>query len=1065
MNVVNKILKLILPASILCLLVFIPLYPKLPLIDVKNTWVYVRVEDFLVLFVLLIWLYLFIKQKVSLKTPLTLPILIFWIVGAIATVHGVIIIFPSIAGVYPNVALLAYLRHVEYLSVFFVAFSAVKSKKFVLASIWAIVGTLIGVIAYGFGQRYLSFPAYLTMNEEYAKGIPILVSPLNRISSTFAGHYDLAAYLVLVVPILVSLIFGFKNIFVKIILGIISLLGIVLLFMTVSRVSFFALFVAIFIALLFNKRKLVIIFTPLIILAGLFFLYSHSSLLSRFNNTVKEIDVLVDAKTGGAIGQVNIEPRSYFVGKTIVHEKELINELKSASLSAQNLFIEPDVPLALTKFRIQYEIAVVQAKISSTGEVLPQGSEYINLPLAPVIKRFDNFFYEYPPNQSTPTASLDIVQGSFLVKRASAYDLSFTTRFQGEWPNTLVAFFRNLFFGSGYGSVSLAVDNNYLRMLGETGMLGTVAFVLVFIVAGAYIRKTIVETDDSMTRSLALGFVAGVVGLSINATLIDVFEASKVAFVLWLLMGIVVGALSLQYAKRFNFYQELKRIAGSFYAVVAYLVLLTVAVFSTTINSYFIGDDFTWLRWAADCKHYLTTCASIPGTITTYFINSAGFFYRPGTKSYFLFMYHLFSLNQVIYHLISVGLHLLVVVMLYILARKIFKNNFMAAAAAILFLLLSGYLEIVLWISATGHLFNAVFILLGLLTFIRWYETKSKIFLGLSILFSFISLAFYELGIVTPLLCIAYMMSMREIYGFRSWYTIIKQKLILLLFVPDLVYLVVRLISHTYWFAGDYSYNLLKLPFNAVGNILGYTLISSVGPMSYPFYEKLRDVTRANIFIAVILALILIAVVFVVGKRLVKNLSNDEKRIAIFSALFAVITLLPFLGLGNITFRYSYLASFGIVMILVMLSGKLYRFLTSLGRDIAIGIMAFVGSVFILVHVVQAQQAMIEWHGAGDIVQNFLISLDSLYDESWSTNKVNLYFANVPVHSHDAWVFPVGLQDAVWFVSKNEDVNVVTVPDTSSVPLSVYLSKTSWVFQFQPDGSLKRVLPSKNNKK
>ena len=216
MKLFNSIQKYLFPGLVLLLMIFIPLYPKLPLIDVKNTWVYVRVEDFLVLAVLFVWFVILVKKKVTLKSPLTIPIMAFWIVGALVTVHGVVIIFPQIKDVFPNVALLEYLRHIEYLSLFFVAFAAVKSKKFVFASIWTVVLTLLGVIFYGFGQKYLAFPAYLTMNEEYAKGIPILISPLNRISSTFAGHYDLAAYLVLVIPILVSLLFGFKNIFIKI---------------------------------------------------------------------------------------------------------------------------------------------------------------------------------------------------------------------------------------------------------------------------------------------------------------------------------------------------------------------------------------------------------------------------------------------------------------------------------------------------------------------------------------------------------------------------------------------------------------------------------------------------------------------------------------------------------------------------------------------------------------------------------------------------------------------------------------------------------------------------------
>ena len=104
------------------LLAFIPLYPKLPLLDIKNTWVYIRAEDFVVLFVLLSMLILLFKRRISLRTPLTIPILVFWIIGAIATIHGVLLIFPKIANVFPNVAFLSLMRHIEYMSLFFIAY-------------------------------------------------------------------------------------------------------------------------------------------------------------------------------------------------------------------------------------------------------------------------------------------------------------------------------------------------------------------------------------------------------------------------------------------------------------------------------------------------------------------------------------------------------------------------------------------------------------------------------------------------------------------------------------------------------------------------------------------------------------------------------------------------------------------------------------------------------------------------------------------------------------------------------------------------------------------------------
>jgi len=1058
MKLINKFLKYLFPSLVLLLIFFIPLYPKLPLIDIKNTWVYVRVEDFLVLFVLIVWFAMLIKKKVTLKSPLTVPIMSFWIVGALVTVHGVVIIFPTIKDVFPNVALLEYLRHIEYLSLFFVAFAAVKSKKFVFASIWTIIITLLGVVFYGIGQKYLSFPAYLTMNEEYAKGIPILISPLNRVSSTFAGHYDLAAYLVLIIPILVSLFFGFKNIFVRLIILATSLLGVGLLFLTVSRVSFFALGVALFAAFLFYKKKLVFVFVPVILLLGMFFLYSRSSLLARFDNTVKEVDVLVDAATGTAIGQVRFEPRKYLSERTILQEKDKL-DLSTESLTPLYKYpVSDNVPPALRKYLLPTHVAIIDAVITSTGETLPQGSSYINLSLSPVTKRLPNYFYEYPPGKATASAALQIVQGDYLVKKASAYDLSFTTRFQGEWPNTLVAFTRNLLFGSGYGSVSLAVDNNYLRLLGETGLLGTFSFILIFIVLGVYIKKVLPDVDSPVIKSFILGFSAGVIGLAINATLIDVFEASKVAFTLWLLVGVVVGALSLYQTKHFNLYHEIVKIASSAYAAIVYLVLMTIAIFSTTIGSYFIGDDFTWFRWAADCKYLMQSCTSMHSTLFSYFFDSAGFFYRPGTKAYFLIFYHFFSLNQVIYHVISIGLHLAVVILLYLVARKILKNNLMALTTSLMFLVASGYMEIVLWISATGHLFNAFFILLSLLTFIKWHESKNILYLVVSLVTSLVALTFYELGIVTPFLMMAYLFIDLPKYGIKSIFEFLKNKVFILIFVPNAIYFAVRIMSHTHWFNGDYSYNLLKLPFNAVGNTIGYISISLFGPLSYPFYEKIREITKVNIPLAIILVIIFVAIAYFGGRVLIKSLSQNEKRILLFASLFTVISLLPFLGLGNITFRYSYLASFGVFMIFVVLIFKLYRYLLSYGKDVALFSIGTIFSVVCLVHVVQSQQAIIEWKGSGEKIQKFLTSINSLYSDSWSAMNVDLYFVNVPVKSGNAWILPVGLSDVVWFAFKSDTINVISVPTINEVPPGVISSPTKWIFEFQPDGSLKRIV-------
>src|SRR5688500_16015867 len=125
---------------VLFLLAFIPLYPKKPLLDVVNTWVYIRAEDFVVFSVLLVWMWLLVKKKINLKTPLTMPIVLFWIVGALSTIHGILLIFPELPNVFPNLAFMSFLRRIEYLSLFFIAYAAMKDKKQVLPYV-------IGVLA------------------------------------------------------------------------------------------------------------------------------------------------------------------------------------------------------------------------------------------------------------------------------------------------------------------------------------------------------------------------------------------------------------------------------------------------------------------------------------------------------------------------------------------------------------------------------------------------------------------------------------------------------------------------------------------------------------------------------------------------------------------------------------------------------------------------------------------------------------------------------------------------------------------------------------------------------
>ena len=61
------------------------------------------------------------------------------------------------------------------------------------------------VAVYGFGQKYLYWPAFSTMNREFSKGWVLYLTEHARVLSTFGGHYDLAAFIMMVLILLWSL--------------------------------------------------------------------------------------------------------------------------------------------------------------------------------------------------------------------------------------------------------------------------------------------------------------------------------------------------------------------------------------------------------------------------------------------------------------------------------------------------------------------------------------------------------------------------------------------------------------------------------------------------------------------------------------------------------------------------------------------------------------------------------------------------------------------------------------------------------------------------------------------
>jgi hypothetical protein len=107
-----------------------------------------------------------------------------------------------------------------------------------------------------------------------------------------------------------------------------------------------------------------------------------------------------------------------------------------------------------------------------------------------------------------------------------------------NWLNVLQGFSLHPLLGSGPSAFGEAVDGNYVRVLGEGGIFGVLAFAWLmynlFLMSYKYYR----QADDKLAEKYSLFMLTVLSALLISALFVDTFEASKIAMLFWLLMGV-----------------------------------------------------------------------------------------------------------------------------------------------------------------------------------------------------------------------------------------------------------------------------------------------------------------------------------------------------------------------------------------------------------------------------------------------------------------------------------------------------------------------------------------------
>lgn len=443
------------------LILFIPLYPKFPLTSVDGTYVAIRLDDVVIALAILIWCIYQLTHKFPVfKLKITKLFLIYF-VAIITSFITAFLIYQTDS---INLLLLHLARRFEYISLFFIAINSVKSKEDLKFSYFFLLIATLLVSVYGYGQKYFHLPVISTMNSEFSKGQLLQMSTWTRINSTFAGHYDLAAFLSVALIIIATVFILSKNNWIKLSSFLVWAISYPILTFTASRVSIFAFLMGICFTLFALRKYFWII--PFVVLVG-FSIINSTELNQRLSATIPALK----------------------------------NELTSSSSNIDNSAIQ-NTPTPIP-------VAAIVTKTPISKKISP----------TPTIIR-------HTATETYPTADID-----------AGVARSGEIRFNVEWPRAIRALNKNIITGTGLGSITLATDNDYLRLLGESGLLGFISFLIIPLFFIIKTTPLIFKKKITINNQISIILLGCLLTTLANAVFIDVFEASKTAYLFWIMMG------------------------------------------------------------------------------------------------------------------------------------------------------------------------------------------------------------------------------------------------------------------------------------------------------------------------------------------------------------------------------------------------------------------------------------------------------------------------------------------------------------------------------------------------
>jgi len=318
--------------------------------------------------------------------------------------------------------------------------------------------------------------------------------------------------------------------------------------------------------------------------------------------------------------------------------------------------------------------------------------------------------------------------------------------------------------------------------------------------------------------------------------------------------------------------------------------VLAIVCFYPVTKYFFAQDDFILLANAVFDR----------GSSVGAAFGSASDLFRPLTKVlYFDAAHGIFGLNPFPYHVVSLLIHMLNVVLVFLLLRRLRVERLSSIVVSAFFAFHAGFFDVVAWISCIQQLAGQAFMLVGLILGIRAMATKEP----RSVVFAIVCYALALLSLeqayaLAPLLFLhAYFRERTGKVRARAGRALRDAGPYLALMA---IYLVYMGIAKGVPEEGPYRFHFGS---NVLSNLLTYLDWALAISVVMPFFVDVSPtgLTAAHLVLALLV---------------VYSLAKGRKKVVLFSSAYYFLTILPVLFLDGHTFYlHNYIPVVGIVLL------------------------------------------------------------------------------------------------------------------------------------------------------